>query len=667
MGTGASAMTTLPVQGSVLFLVHSSQEAAVRAKLATLGHPDCLILTELYPQDLLARYEVLMQCDTAIVLMDCYFHFSDMLLTSLSFLKDARKALVGSPLEAYFAPSGALGAICFGYGTWIDASFLDSQGGPVSYPSARVLPSSTLSSIGQPAGKFASPVAETFEHDVAILYEGATGRLVAEYLVALQSQGLVMPASRVLVDHESLDAVAVVTRSKLVVCIVTESSAAAVPYRTVIEVALVAKKVLLPINSCVSGGLPAWLGLAFAGRLWYPLPSDNLERIHKPYAQVEGSACCVADACEATDLLGHIASALVDECHLYTAEDTRLQAYEAAVLADRQARAMAAGIATPPSIHSHEPWVWTPEAPTTIPDVAALLPTASSSTGELTIHETVYTLTRLTFEPPPAVVDGHGLPRLDVQLDAMFSYAWKQQAAVLQLYQQGRVANLCVWMDVMGYMKGNIYAAMATAVQSVGCLVVFLSAAYVTSINCRLEFAYAVHCRKALLFVIFDDVDTTQLPEWITTAIGITTLPVHPATAANVFAVKHDHPGAQGILFSAIRSLAARHAAAAPPVCRDGSAHLARATSTFRDALSAPRPAGAHCSRCGTSFNPAAPSRTCRNHSGYYMGGSLLAGRWVCCNEPKPDGPGCQAADHIEASRTWLRDESYGTFTWSPA
>ncbi|GAB9474317.1 hypothetical protein Gpo141_00011447 [Globisporangium polare] len=276
----------------------------------------------------------------------------------------------------------------------------------------------------------------------------------------------------------------------------------------------------------------------------------------------------------------------------------------------------------------------------------------------------------------------------------MFSYQWGVQKTVLDVHQQGQVHNLRAWFDVFGHMQGNVNAAMATAVENVACVVVFLTRAYIASINCRLEFQYAANCSKPMVLVFLEDPRelTKELPDWITDVAGTTELNVYPSllrensdgqnTSSSVLALDFTCSEIHNVstttaLFGAIRQLAAARHRGKPRIAYDGSLLLYATTSALRhDAASVsgpPRGAGEPsmeraCSRCGVAFlhEIASSLDGCRKHSAYYMGGNILAGRWVCCQEQQKDGPGCQPAQHVAEPRAWTQDPSYGTFSWKP-
>ncbi|TMW61643.1 hypothetical protein Poli38472_010706 [Pythium oligandrum] len=298
-----------------------------------------------------------------------------------------------------------------------------------------------------------------------------------------------------------------------------------------------------------------------------------------------------------------------------------------------------------------------------------------------------YTVTRLSFPPPPSVLDANGLPLLNLQLDAIFSYQWGSQSTVLDVYQQGRVANLRAWFDVYGYMQGNVNSAMAAAVESVACVVVFVTDKYTQSVNCQLEFLYAAHLHKPFILVFMTDWRALALPSWMTDAVG-TDFDIYPsrvdnakATPDHVLALDFTAERINGlpmttVLFSAIRVLAAERNNAPSPIAYDGSLLLYATTSALHHAMSSSNsvndtqtPSSVVCTRCNTLFHPSVASSLdgCRVHSAYYTGGTLLAGRWVCCQETRTDGPGCQPATHTAITRTWTCDPAYGTYSCQPA
>lgn len=72
------------------------------------------------------------------------------------------------------------------------------------------------------------------------------------------------------------------------------------------------------------------------------------------------------------------------------------------------------------------------------------------------------------------------------------------------------------------------------------------------------------------------------------------------------------------------------------------------------------------CTRCTQQFDEYTKGG-CTKHRAYYMGGTIMEGRWVCCRQQAKDSPGCESCDHTDATRTFTQDPSYGTWTWQPS
>ena len=72
------------------------------------------------------------------------------------------------------------------------------------------------------------------------------------------------------------------------------------------------------------------------------------------------------------------------------------------------------------------------------------------------------------------------------------------------------------WFDIWGAMQGGTNDAMATGVECAKVLLIFLSKAYVSSVNCQLEFRYAVQRGKA--FVVLHTEPSIPLERWMSDA-----------------------------------------------------------------------------------------------------------------------------------------------------
>jgi hypothetical protein len=71
------------------------------------------------------------------------------------------------------------------------------------------------------------------------------------------------------------------------------------------------------------------------------------------------------------------------------------------------------------------------------------------------------------------------------------------------------------------------------------------------------------------------------------------------------------------------------------------------------------------CNRCKKQYDEN-NSSGCKIHSAYYCGGTLIEGKWMCCQQQSKDSIGCRDANHSHVERVWTRDSYYGTYTWEP-
>jgi hypothetical protein len=70
------------------------------------------------------------------------------------------------------------------------------------------------------------------------------------------------------------------------------------------------------------------------------------------------------------------------------------------------------------------------------------------------------------------------------------------------------------------------------------------------------------------------------------------------------------------------------------------------------------------CGRCGVEFDDNSQDG-CKQHSAYFMGGTIIAGRWVCCQQRSKDSPGCQKTKHTTTVFNWKEITGHGgCFNW---
>ncbi|TYZ57836.1 hypothetical protein PybrP1_010276 [[Pythium] brassicae (nom. inval.)] len=792
MGGGAStahdSATTTTVKRAV-FVCHSSQEPELRRRLAMgawragessssssptpTPTPAVAVVTERYPRDTQARAELLALAQVAVLAVDAAFQQAPALVAAVSFLKDCRKDVVAGPLPFHSRPSGAVGAICFAFGSWMPEFFLTPPHGSGGWQEATSA-AAALSFLSQDEAAavvaaasasdseldaIAASEYDAFQHAAAVgsepdastrrllfVFAGDDGERVAGAFAALAYDSATTAveccAQTLERDLASLARAHVAAFVITDACMGTERPSARY-FRRLLEAAIRWRTPVVPINAATmrmsDGG--GWLALAMAGKLWYQVVRDALEQIHTRYADIPDCACKVEDSCLASDFLQCLGGLLASSSSILSASaDARDSAddgseREAALIASCREKARVGGglsaervdslcAAVHELVASHDtnPDSATPQrqqlealgvameprafaqqvadeehdARALTPSPSQLLPAAPDS-EQLSVTTVHYTVTRGGLQPVPSVLDARGVPLVNLQLDAMFSYQWGAQQAVLDVHQQGHVHRLRAWLDVFGHMQGNVNAAMATAVENVACVVVFLTRAYVRSVNCRLEFQYARARGTPLLFAFLEDPRAlaVELPDWVLDAVGarrpFSVLPTlcrggnddgDSRVLALDLTTSDQLRGASplAVLFSAVRQLAAARHRGAPRTAYDGSLLLYATTRALRHAVLQQQQQQQQqeradtsssrrtCTRCSAAFDPAIPASVdgCRRHAAYFLGGSLLAGRWVCCEEQQRDGAGCEPAQHTAAPRAWTLDPSYGTYSWQP-
>ncbi|DAZ92652.1 TPA: hypothetical protein N0F65_003151 [Lagenidium giganteum] len=714
--TDATAPSTFK---SVLFICHSSRKKLPFGFIRDLTGQEikCLVVvTEESPRDLQTRAEVLATCDVAVVGVDGELQHSTKLIDTISFLKDSRKQVVAGPIDFYSRPSGAIGAICGAFGRW-DASMFEPHGpfGEMLRTERwKFLVERDIQGILQKA-RSTEAINQLEAQDRAIEQQAASeggldksilfvccdelGQGIVTTFQSIQSHGMAVNGTTYVVacdgpvEHDML----LLARVRTVAFVITERWAQCEPYRRLFEAALRWGKPILPINAKTR--MSGWLALAMAGRLWYEVNPDRMDDIFKPYASIPDCPCKLEDSSLAVDFIMCVNGILSSPSRVL--EATQIKSRERALLQLSKERAQVLGLDVDTmdevcakakelvETKRRDEAAWEElgvlttsqaierelSAPLLYPDPVELLPKGQA----IQMSNIHYTTTRMTCEPPPSVLDDNGLPIPNLQLDAMFSYQWGSQQTVLGIHHQAQVHSVRSWFDVFGHMQGNVNSAMAAAVENVACVAVFLTEMYVKSINCKLEFQYAAKCRRPIILALLEDVQS--LPDWITAVTG-TDFNIYPNVIrsngrSRVFALNMNVEYINGVptvdcLFGAIRKFAAmKQQVEGLPVVHNGSLLLYATTSALRHAVLHPQatavPVTINCTRCGAPFNPNVPSSLsgCRKHSAYYVGGTIIAGRWVCCQETSTTGVGCHPAMHTTVQREWTID-GYGCHTWQP-
>ncbi|CAF1219090.1 unnamed protein product [Didymodactylos carnosus] len=272
-------------------------------------------------------------------------------------------------------------------------------------------------------------------------------------------------------------------------------------------------------------------------------------------------------------------------------------------------------------------------------------------------------ITRMERKPPPALIDEYGVP-IRRKFDCMISYQWDFQSLVRKIYEDFNMRTLKTWFDIWGAMMGSTTMAMATGVECSKVILVFLSKSYAESANCQLEFRYAIYRGKP--FVVIKTEPNIQLEQWMSEAI-------EGFPQYNVYDYEQVTALINGVPLIDVITQAIRKLGLVQPndVVNDCSKQVLDMRNLLDDALDeisqqSGKQRFQKCTRCGGEFDDFSKSG-CKKHRAYYVGGSLIEGRWVCCREQSTDSPGCEDCDHISEPRKCVQDSYYGTWTWEPA
>ena len=262
------------------------------------------------------------------------------------------------------------------------------------------------------------------------------------------------------------------------------------------------------------------------------------------------------------------------------------------------------------------------------------------------------------------MVDRFGIP-VRRRYDVMISYQWANQDLVRDIYMDLKVtANLNVWFDIMGGMQASVYWSMATAIENCDCLLVFLSAKYLASFNCLLEIKYASSLGKPILYVVTEP--DLKIPADIRAAGAARIFQV--SSMADVSKLEGNLPILQHINY-AIRALQkTRGSDPSQLLSTADTAEVLQKRALLRQSLDMiaeqqGKSRYSVCGRCKAKFEVDSVGG-CKKHRAYFVGGTLIAGRWVCCSQTQKDALGCEPCDHSADEFEFVVDPNYGTTTF---
>lgn len=655
------------LENKIAILCHSSrmnEDSASQLKI-----PFITELSDVYSADFVSSVENL---DTVVVILDYNSQRSSTFLALLSFVKNCHKKIIATKFDDYYQPTGGVAAICKAYGLWYGSVSSLIQALSFDYYLDSV--QKVFCEESKPH-LMTTPTPAAYDQDVCISF--APGSEVSTSLAGVMTGLISFCAKSILVSDSNEDALTSIERSRVVLFIITAETASSKEQMAHIRRATQLEKYVLPIKSSDTN-LTGWVALTMAGKIYHEIDLQHTENLNKKFIGIPNSMVVMHDSTPAME----ITRSLRNMIKLSTKPRHAESEVQQEVVRRAKQSAIDSGVerADVDTIMQNVKDTRSMSSKTSgattgniaFPGVSEVLPPVQ----ELQMANIHYTITRMSLPDPIDTRDEYDLPIEGLQLDTMISYEWHSQRTVLDLHQQFTSSR--AWLDVLGNMQGNMNTAMAQAVESVACILVFVSEKYQNSINCRLELTYAVACNKPLIFVLLEGREAVIQP-WLKEIMGdYDVYPLPKGTTAqhpSKYVVLdysceflHGIPMANAITGIVLKYVAWR-ALLPPTACSDSSREVFDITSQLVDAqLENSNLKTTTCTRCSIKYNPRAPyDGKCRKHRAYYVGGNIMAGRWVCCSTVEKNGMGCEVAScHIAEPRTWYCDQSYGTYTWKP-
>ncbi|CAF1183320.1 unnamed protein product [Rotaria sp. Silwood1] len=629
---------------NVLITCHTNQQNIVEQLRRGLTNQNftCYVLTETTPQSIVARANLIRWCDVFIVFISRTYQRTFFCMETINYAKDIRKPIIAISAESNFQPYGALGAIA---ASAARSMILTNDG-----ISQNVITELSNVISTQKNKKSAKNVVdpEKIENNndnvnlidgvnectilICTVDDGATvGKLVYDEFISKNLN----------VGFDNLskaDPKYSIRRCTVFVPILSPQLEQTPICRATFEEARRLRKPIVPVIAVKDWRPEDWLGLTIAGCTFFRI--FDKENAYKPFY----------DSNRMIDLRVEVEIA----CRPALSQAEREQA-EMKVLKGKIEECKSKLRTWPPPRKSRTINLMADRQPIRV--------TLEEPSAKLNFTHIHHSITRMDMKAPSPILDEYGLPKRR-ELDCMISYQWDSQRLVRQFYEDMSMREISTWFDIWGSMQGNTNEAMATGVECAKVLLVFLSKAYIESANCKMEFRYGVKRGKA--FVVIRTEPNIQMEQWMLEAIQ--GFPQYDIFSYSALETLINSVPTIDVIMQAVRKLAQ---AQSPDVVDDCSAELFELRCLLddaRDAVSAE--AGQNrfktCTRCNQQFDEYTQGG-CKNHRAYYVGGSIIEGRWVCCRQQEKDSPGCTPCDHTDAVRVFTQDPSYGTWTWQPS
>ncbi|XP_065660323.1 uncharacterized protein LOC100209544 [Hydra vulgaris] len=600
-------------------------------------------MTEVNPENLSIRCKLVKFADAFLVLTSPSYQKSVPCMELINYAKDVKKPIYALNIFDNYTPFGGLGAISAGsslglinikeenvfYG--LDKIILDLNKNEPS--SSEMVQKESTKKIIQNPFEFNDELYPVINlkylensSNILVLFNSIKCQ---EILNIIQDELALRNISYVTEDSSTYETS--VKAVRVVLVLMTEEYENSYNSKAIVEAARSFNKPIIPICTTTTWKPDDWLGLIIAGKLFYSIFNKEQAYTSKNYSTPMNElmkAILVANE----PLLSQ------SEKEKVTIESLQLQIEQCKINLGKW----------PPS--KHKPRDIIEKKP-----IYVKLSEPCSTKQYTFIH---YEVMESSFVPPKQLFDKHGIP-IKQSFDCMISYQWNFQELVRAVYCNLHMANISIWFDISGGMIGNLNDAMATAIQSSKVVIVFLSDSYQKSVNCKLEFCYAVALGKAFIFVLVDQ--NLKVVDWIEPYFNAS--PKFDIKDTNEMGILHNGVPRIFCLQHAIRELGN-----AQPDFDDYelTEEILDLKALLNDALDEIAEIKnlerfQKCTRCNKSYDDTCLTG-CKKHSAYYLGGTIIEGRWVCCNQQSKEAFGCCNVDHISVNRKWILDPDYGVY-----
>ena len=652
-----------PVKGEqskgILISCHSANNGIadqVAQSLSSRGF-DPLTITESSPAQLDTRAGAVGWAPYVLIVASFKYQRNQTCMELANFAKDNKKPLLTIVVQPNYRPSGALGALAISGGKAIDFRRHADQG---EYEKSvetlvRALESKSADDSADRPSKPAPEAGEQFPSKFQDVRVKGSGIFISYHADAVNVARMVSTGSgktnslgigggvKVTLGNPSSDNLTAIKQCGKFIAIMSSGYMNSEKFQEEFECARATHKKIIPVNGAKGFRPAGWLALAIAGKLYYVL-------------QDEGQAYAAhRDVPDSNPMNDFIFAVFAED----PPPEEEVEKAEIAALTKQLDEARAKLDSWPPPRRPIDEGEGE-ELPALTPE--DLEP---KSDADLLFNYIHHEVTRMSFNAPKPLFDERGVP-IKQKFDVMLSYQWDIQPFVRDVYMDLDIRNFRAWMDIWGGMLGNINSAMATAVETSSVLLAFLTERYQKSVNCNLELKYAMERKKPIIFIKAER--DLVLRDWIQD-IASKSL-VFEMSSIQDAGIKDGGVPRINRISEAIRKLATWEAKRSR-VRDDVSEEVFRLQDQLDDALhQIHKDAGTKrfetCTRCEVKFDENSADG-CKKHSAYFMGGTIIAGRWVCCQQRDKNSPGCQNAKHINLPRKFTEMSGHdGCFEWDP-